>query len=100
MRMFLRILDIAPTHPLRRARFPERRASCTPGSGVMARPFTSRQPTTLPAGAVVWLLALGLVAPPAAQAGCSHLVTSRTDPAVRIASLIESSVGDLAGRSA
>ena len=44
------------------------------------------------------LLALGLLAPSAARAGCSHLVTSRDD-AARHTSLDGSLVRDLAGPS-
>jgi hypothetical protein len=44
------------------------------------------------------LLALALLAPSVAKAGCSHLVTSRNDPG-RLASLVESLMRDLAGPS-
>src|SRR4029077_12441119 len=84
--------------PLRCEPFPKRRGPRTPEPGVMTRPFTFRQPTAVRAGAVVSLLALALLPPPGAAGGCSHLVTSRTDPA-RLSSLIEPLVGDLAGRS-
>src|SRR5579883_2022433 len=66
----------------------------------MTRPFPIRHPTPLPAGAVVGLLALALVAPAGARAGCSHLVWSGADPGVRMASLIESVIGDPTRRSA
>ena len=45
------------------------------------------------------LLASALLAPPSAAGGCSHLVTSRTDPG-RLSSLFEPLVHDLAGESA
>ena len=45
------------------------------------------------------LLASVLLAPPGAEGGCSHLVTSRTDPG-RLSSLFEPLVHDLAGESA
>jgi hypothetical protein len=48
-----------------------------------------------PAGAATALLALGLLAPTVAKAGCSHLVTSRYE-AERLASLAGSLVRDLA----
>src|SRR4051794_2773145 len=51
-----------------------------------------------PAGAITTLLALVLIAPSVAKAGCSHLVTSRNDPA-RLPSLIEPLLHDLAGQS-
>ena len=50
----------------------------------------------LPTGAVMSLLASALLAPPAAQAGCSHLVTSRTNPG-QIPSLIAPLILDRAG---
>jgi hypothetical protein len=64
----------------------------------MIRSLRFRQPAYLPAGAVLSLLTLALIAPPGAEGGCSHLVTSRTD-LVRLSSLIEPLINDLAGRS-
>jgi hypothetical protein len=63
----------------------------------MLRSFSFRQLVVLRAGAVLSLLALALVAPRAAEAGCSHLVKSRAD-SVGISSLIEPLVGDVAGQ--
>jgi hypothetical protein len=45
----------------------------------MTRSFSFRQSVSLPAGAVISLLAFVLLAPPAVQAGCSHLVVSASD---------------------
>jgi hypothetical protein len=64
----------------------------------MARSSSLQQLFSLPAGAVVLLLASGLLAPSSVEGSCSHLVTSRTDPG-RL-SQIESLVHDLAGESA
>jgi hypothetical protein len=41
--------------------------------------FTFEKPAFLRAGAVVAFLAWALFAPPVAEAGCSHLITSRAD---------------------
>jgi hypothetical protein len=60
----------------------------------MTRSFSFKQLVSWRAGAVITLLALVLLAPPVAKGGCSHLVTSRTDPG-RLSPLI----GDLSGRS-
>jgi hypothetical protein len=51
---------------------------------------------SLPAAAVMSLVASALIAPPAAQASCSHLVTSRTNPG-RIPSVIAPLILDPAG---
>jgi hypothetical protein len=65
---------------------------------VMTSSFTFKLPAFLPAGAVVSLVALVVIAPPGAEGGCSHLVTSRTDQA-RISSLVDPLIRDLSGRS-
>jgi hypothetical protein len=62
----------------------------------MTRLFRFGKLVSLPAVAVMSLLASALIAPPAAQAGCSHVVTSRTTPG-RIPSLIAPSIHDPAG---
>ena len=67
-------------------------------SCVMTRSFTLRQLVSFPAGTAVTLMALALLAPPGAEAGCSHLVTSRTDPG-RLYSAIEDLTFGVAGRS-
>src|ERR1700722_1382511 len=50
------------------------------------------------AGAVATLLALALLAPPVAKAGCSHLVTSRNDRG-HLSALVEPLMRDLGGPS-
>jgi hypothetical protein len=62
----------------------------------MKRFSSLNQLVSLRAGAVVLLLALALLTPRSTQGGCSHLVTSRTDPG-RLSSLTERLVRDLAG---
>ena len=64
----------------------------------MTRSFAFRQLVSLPAGAVMWLLTLALLAPPVAEGGCSHLVTSQADSG-QVSSLIEPLMRDLAGQS-
>ena len=56
------------------------------------------QPLKTPVGAVLTLLALALLAPSAAKAGCSHLVTTR-DESGQHATLVEPLMRDLAGPS-
>jgi hypothetical protein len=60
--------------------------------------FPFQRLVSLPAGAVLALLALGAIAPPGAQAACSHLVTSRTDRH-ESSTLTESLLHDLAAPS-
>jgi hypothetical protein len=64
----------------------------------MTRSFAFKQLGPLPAGAVLTLLALAMFAPGVAEAGCSHLVTSRAD-SERLSSLIEPLIHNLAGQS-
>jgi len=64
----------------------------------MTRSSALKQLVSLPAGAVVLLLAWALLAPPGAEGSCSHLVKSRTDSA-RLSALIDPLVHDLAGES-
>ena len=47
--------------------------------GAMTRSTPYLRPAPVPASVLLTLLALGITAPPGAQAGCSHLVTSRAD---------------------
>src|SRR5579871_5510579 len=65
----------------------------------MTRSLILKQSASVPTGAVVVLLAMALSAPPGAEGGCSHLVTSRTDPA-RLASQLDPSITGWADRSA
>jgi hypothetical protein len=67
-------------------------------TGVMTRSLRRTRATGLTLAAVLWLLALGLAAPFAAEAGCSHLVTSRAENARR-ATLIEPFFAELSGHS-
>jgi hypothetical protein len=64
----------------------------------MTKFFSFQQRAFLPAGVVFTLLASVLLAPSAAEAGCSHYVTTRTD-AGRFVSLVTSLNLDLAGQS-
>jgi hypothetical protein len=57
----------------------------------MTRFFNLRRVAPLPAGAFVALWAFVMLAPPGAQAGCSHLVTSRTKPA-RLSSVVDAMI--------
>jgi hypothetical protein len=63
----------------------------------MTRFISSRRSTLLSAGAVFPFMVWVLLAPTGAQAGCSHLVISRTNP-VWLPSLVDLSGGE-AGRS-
>jgi hypothetical protein len=65
----------------------------------MTKSFSLKQLVSLPAGAVVLLLGFAVLAPPSALGGCSHLVTSGTDPG-RLSSPIEGLIHDLAGKAA
>ncbi|MHB1555958.1 MAG: hypothetical protein ACYC61_00625 [Isosphaeraceae bacterium] len=62
----------------------------------MTRPRASRHLTRSSAGAILSFLAIALFAPRGAVAGCSHLVTSRSDR-VPFASLLDPLTRDLAG---
>ena len=64
----------------------------------MTRFFTNHRPISLPAGTALAILALGVIAPPGVEGGCSHLVTSRTDRHGSSA-LTESLLYDLAAPS-
>jgi hypothetical protein len=59
--------------------------------------FTLRHSVYLPAGATVTLVALALLAPRGAEAGCSRLVSSHTD-SVLASAVIEQMTLDLGGR--
>jgi hypothetical protein len=97
-RTFSDALDIPSVQPLRSA-FSRRRGGVPfTRPGVMTKSFTFNQPVFHRAGAVAALLALALFAPPVARAGCSHFVTSRTDPG-RLFAPIEPLMQDLSRRS-
>lgn len=64
----------------------------------MTKLFHFGRLASLPAGAVVLLLAMVLVAPPSARGGCSHLVTSQTERG-RHPSLMDDLSGGKTGRS-
>jgi hypothetical protein len=62
----------------------------------MTRFFSPGRVASLPAGALVAFLALVLLVPPGVQAGCSHLVTSRTE-AGRLPSVIDAMIATTDG---
>ena len=64
----------------------------------MTRAFAFKRPAGLPAGAILTLLVLVMIAPTVAEAGCSHDVTSRTTSVGR-SSLIEPLFHNLTGQS-
>jgi hypothetical protein len=70
----------------------------SPERRLMTRFFTFKRPAGLPAGAILTLLVVAMIAPTVAEAGCSHDVTSRTN-SVRLSSLIEPLFHNLTGQS-
>jgi hypothetical protein len=91
---FLSVSSRAPAHLL--SLFPSR--SGRGADRKTRRMVRSHRPWHLfssPAGVVATLLALVPVAPSAARAGCSHFVTSQSDPA-RLPSLVGTLLRDLA----
>ncbi len=76
----------------------EREGFRSPEPGIMTRSARFQRPVSLLAGAVLALLASALLAPPAVEGGCSHLVTSRTSPG-QLATRIEPLLGDVSDRT-